>query len=37
MSFTLRMTGGDAVQRRALTAELTAWATKQGFVVRPWR
>jgi hypothetical protein len=35
MSFTLRMTGGDAVQRRALTAELTAWANKQGFVVRP--
>ena len=35
MSFTLRMTGGDAVQRRALTAELMAWANKQGFVVRP--
>jgi hypothetical protein len=33
-NFTLRMTGGDAAQRRTLTAELTAWATKQGFVVR---
>jgi hypothetical protein len=34
-SFTLRVTGGNATQRRTLTAELTAWATKQGFVVRP--
>ena len=33
-SFTLRMTDGDAVQRRTLTAELRAWATKQGFVLR---
>ena len=33
-SFTLRMTGGDAAQRRTLTAELRAWATKQGFAVR---
>jgi hypothetical protein len=34
-SFTLRMTGGDATQKRTLTAELTAWANKQGFVFRP--
>jgi hypothetical protein len=33
-SFTLRVTDGDAVQRRTLTAELRAWATKQGFAVR---
>ena len=32
-SFTLRMTGGDAAQKRTLTAELRAWATKQGFAV----
>ena len=33
-SFMLRMTDGDPVQRRTLTAELRAWATKQGFAVR---
>ena len=33
-SFRLRMTDGDATQKRTLTAELRAWATKQGFVVR---
>ena len=33
-NFTLRMTGGDAAQRRTLTTELRGWATKQGFAVR---
>jgi hypothetical protein len=33
-SFTLRMTSGDATQKRTLTAELRAWATKQGLAVR---